>query len=81
MIQIVSEFTLLDKENQIAELTYSINGKAHAIIRFDFINNSTTITGDLYNLIGWKETEEDRNKYNQYIKIQQYYAKTVLDKY
>lgn len=81
MIPIVQEFTKLDKENEVVDITYSINTVKKAIITFDFANNETTVTGDLYNLVGWNNTEEDKIKYNKFIELQKEYAKLILERY
>jgi hypothetical protein len=81
MVQILSKFTLLDKENEVVELSYYVDDVQVASINFDFLNNVTEVTGDLYNLIGFGKTENDKENYNKYISLQMQFAKTVLERY
>jgi len=75
-----TEWTKLDKENQIVELTYSMNNKVLAKLIFDYQKDTTEIVGNLYELVGWNHTDEDNNKYRQYIEVQKMFSKEILEK-
>ncbi|KZL88783.1 hypothetical protein [Clostridium magnum] len=80
MVLITTEYTKLDKENQIVELTYFVDNQVVVKLIFDYNKDTTEINGNLYDLIGWKHTEEDKNKYENYIQIQKWFAKEILNK-
>ncbi|MGH4125288.1 MAG: hypothetical protein ACREV6_20420 [Clostridium sp.] len=79
MTDIKSEYTKLDKENQIVELTYYMNAEVSKII-FDLKNDEINVSGSLYNLIGYQDSEEDKRKYEEFLKTQKELAKERLNK-
>ncbi|MBU3126074.1 hypothetical protein [Clostridium tagluense] len=79
MTNIKSEYTKLDKENQIIELTYYMNTEVSKII-FDLKNDKINVSGSLYNLIGYQDSEEDKRKYEEFLKTQKELAKERLNK-
>jgi len=80
MILIKTEFTKIDNQNDIVEITFTIDGEVHSIIQFDFKNNTTVVTGDLYNLIGWVDNDTEREKYQKYIDAHRWLADKILNK-
>jgi hypothetical protein len=72
------EWTLLDKKNGVAVITYKENGEI-AKITFDNINDTSTVEGDLFNILGYREdTEGNREKYKKYIEIIKDMGKEIL---
>lgn len=80
MTLIKSEYTNLDKENNIVHLSFFIDNNEIAKIIFDYNDNKIKVIGDLYKLIGYKDSEEDIKKYNEFLKIQKWFAKEILDR-
>ena len=74
MILIKTEFTKIDNQNDIVEITFTIDGEVHSIIQFDFKNNTTVVTGDLYNLIGWVDNDTEREKSILYSEVFRLYG-------
>lgn len=81
MIILENEFSLIDPKNDVVEISYSINKVLLAKIIFNFQNDETEVVGDLYNLIGYKDTTIDKDKFEKYISVQKWMAEKLLRKF
>lgn len=81
MVLIKSEYTNIDFNNKIVELTYYVENEEKVRLIFDIKNDRTDVKGNLYSLIGYKNNPLDKDKYIKYIQIQKWMAEKILENY
>ena len=59
------DWTKLDGENQITELTFSVNGDFIAKITFDIKNDETEVEGDLSKITGSQDNDDFIQQYKE----------------
>lgn len=76
---IIGEWTLIDDDNGIVIKSYKKDNKEIAKIIMDLSKDETRVEGDLYNLIGYKDTEEDKIKYQKLLNNEKWMAQEILN--
>lgn len=77
---IQAEWTCFDKEKSIVEKTYSVDKKIVAKLVFDFKSNETKIEGNLFDLLGYNDSEKHKIMYNKLIEVEKWMSKQLLEK-
>ncbi|WP_414838584.1 hypothetical protein [Carnobacterium sp. TMP28] len=73
MTEMYQKYSKLDKENNVAEVTFEVENKTIAIIRFDYNSDQTTFHGDINKFIKFESNEKYGDFVDCYRELGRYY--------
>lgn len=75
---IKGEWTLIDANNRVVVKSYIKGNEVIAKIVMDLSKGTTSVEGNLYNLLGYTDTETDKGKYSKLLETEKWMANEIL---